>query len=63
MKDLQDGRRFADRLVALGCSFAVDDFGTGYGSLTYLRQLPIAFLKIDVQFVREMVQNKADHTC
>ncbi len=60
MKDLQDGRRFADRLVALGCSFALDDFGTGYGSLTYLRQLPIAFLKIDVQFVREMVKNKAD---
>jgi PAS domain S-box-containing protein len=60
MKDLQDGRRFANRLVALGCSFALDDFGTGYGSLTYLRQLPIDYIKIDVQFVLGMVQNEAD---
>lgn len=60
MEDVQEGRRFADRLVALGCSFSLDDFGTGYGSLTYLRQLPITHLKIDVQFVREMARNEAD---
>jgi PAS domain S-box-containing protein len=60
MKDLQDGRRFADRLVGLGCSFSLDDFGTGYGSLNYLRQLPIAYLKIDVAFVRDMRESKAD---
>ena len=60
MKDVQAGRRFADRLVALGCSFSLDDFGTGYGSLTYLRQLPIAYLKVDVQFVREMTQSEGD---
>jgi PAS domain S-box-containing protein len=60
MHDLQDGRRFAERLVALGCAFALDDFGTGYGSFTYLRQLPITHLKIDVQFVREMIHNEAD---
>ncbi len=62
MEDLQEGRRFADRLVALGCSFSLDDFGTGYGSLTYLRQLPITQLKIDVQFVREMARSQADQT-
>jgi PAS domain S-box-containing protein len=60
MKDIQAGRRFADRLVTHGCSFALDDFGTGFGSLTYLRQLPFAYLKIDVQFVREMPQSAAD---
>lgn len=60
MKDIQAGRRFADRLVALGCSFSLDDFGTGYGSLTYLRQFPIAYLKIDVEFVREMTQSEPD---
>lgn len=60
MTDMQAGRRFAGRLVALGCSFSLDDFGTGYGSLTYLRQLPIAYLKIDLQFVVEMVQNEPD---
>jgi PAS domain S-box-containing protein len=60
MKDIQAGRRFADRLVDLGCSFSLDDFGTGYGSLTYLRQFPIAYLKIDVQFVREMMYSQGD---
>jgi PAS domain S-box-containing protein len=60
MKDLQDGRRFADRLVGLGCSFSLDDFGTGYGSLSYLRQLPIAYLKIDIAFVRDMRLSKPD---
>jgi PAS domain S-box-containing protein len=60
MEDLQDGRRFADRLVDLGCSFSLDDFGTGYGSLTYLRQLPIDYLKIDTQFVRQMARSEPD---
>jgi PAS domain S-box-containing protein len=60
MENLQEGRRFVDRLVALGCSFSLDDFGTGYGSLTYLRQLAVTYLKIDVQFVREMAANGQD---
>jgi len=60
MTDIQAGRRFADRLVDLGCSFALDDFGVGYGSLTYLRQLPFAYLKIDMQFVGNMTQSEPD---
>jgi PAS domain S-box-containing protein len=60
MRDLQDGREFANHLVARGCSFALDDFGTGYGSLTYLRELPIDYLKIDIQFVRNMTSSEAD---
>lgn len=60
MADLAAGCRFAERLVGLGCAFSLDDFGTGYGSLTYLRQLPITHVKIDVQFVREMASSEAD---
>ncbi|MGZ5418735.1 MAG: EAL domain-containing protein [Nocardioides sp.] len=60
MLDVDAGRRFADRLVALGCSLSLDDFGTGYGSLTYLRQLPISEIKIDLQFVREMANSQED---
>ncbi|WP_187369395.1 EAL domain-containing protein [Baekduia soli] len=50
---------FAQRLHGLGCKLALDDFGTGYGGFTYLKQLPVDYLKIDIEFVRDLPTNDA----
>ena len=52
--------RFADRLSELGCCFALDDFGAGFGSFYYLKHLPFDYLKIDGEFVRHCATNETD---
>jgi diguanylate cyclase (GGDEF)-like protein len=48
------------RLNALGCKLAIDDYGTGYSSLAYLRRLPVHELKIDKSFVMSMAEDASD---
>lgn len=60
MQDPEHALDVLREINRLGVSLAVDDFGTGYSSLAYLRQLPIHCLKIDLTFVRHMLQNPQD---
>lgn len=49
------------QLRALGCGVSLDDFGTGFSSFAYMRDLPVSELKIDQLFVRDMLHSGRDH--
>ena len=58
--DMEEAQRFAARLSELGCSFALDDFGAGFGSFYYAKHLPFDYLKIDGEFVRNCRTSRVD---
>ena len=60
MRSLDSTRFVLDRLSKLGVKLAIDDFGSGYSSLQYIRELPVSYLKIDGGFIKHLKKNSGD---
>ena len=60
MRDPEQALRTITRISQTGVRFSIDDFGTGYSSLAYLKKLPVAEVKIDRSFVRDMEEDSGD---
>jgi len=61
MTNIQDAKSMMTSLNAMGFQFSIDDFGTGFSSLSLLRELSIKQIKIDRSFVSGMLTKKADY--
>jgi len=53
-------RELINKIHALGCKFALDDFGAGFCSFNYLKSIPVDYVKIDGQFIRNLIHDETD---
>ena len=60
ISNLEDTLKHIDIFKEMGIKFSIDDFGTGYSSLSYLKSLPISTLKIDREFIKDILVDKDD---
>jgi len=60
IENFEKTRDMITKIRALGCQFALDDFGAGFCSFNYLKTFPVDYVKIDAQFIHNLVNDKTD---
>jgi diguanylate cyclase (GGDEF)-like protein/PAS domain S-box-containing protein len=60
--NLEQARRFVGVLHGMGCKFTIDDFGSGVGSFSSLKALPLDYLKLDGSFIRDLALDSVSQT-
>lgn len=60
INNLETARELCERLASLNVQIAFDDFGIGFTSFEYLRDLPVDYIKIDQSFIRYLYKRKSD---
>lgn len=61
IQDLDKAIKFINDLKSLGCCLSLDDFGVGFTSFQYLKEMKVDYIKIDGSFIRKLHENKSDH--
>jgi diguanylate cyclase (GGDEF)-like protein len=60
ISNMAQAKEFAEAVTGMGCGLGLDDFGTGFSSFSYLRELPVQHFKIDIEFIRELRTSEVD---
>lgn len=60
VENFQQTREMISEIRGLGCKFALDDFGAGFCSFNYLKTFPVDYVKIDGQFIQNLINDETD---
>jgi len=60
VENFEKTREMIEKISVLGCKFALDDFGAGFCSFNYLKTFPVDYVKIDGQFIQNLINDETD---